>query len=203
MILAIVTIIGVTLVAFSAAPYIRAVLRGQVRPRLVSWGIWTVLAGIMTLAALQEGQLQSALLTGVTAAACGAILLLGWKRGSREMSRLDIVCLIGAITGVIVFFLVKDATIALAVSVAVDAVAFIPTLVHGWTNPEEESLSSFAMAASGEVFVIVAAVMSGATTAGLIYPIYAVLFNGAMTGLLIIGSHYGVESAYDYGTDEA
>lgn len=188
MILTIVTIIGVTLVAFSAAPYIHAVLRGQVRPKLVSWGIWTVLASIMTLAAFQEGQLQSALLTGVTAAACGSVLVLGWRRGSRRMSRLDIICLLGAIIGVVVFFLVKDATTALAVSVAVDAVAFIPTLMHGWTNPEEESLSSFAMAASGELLVIVAAVMSGATVAGLLYPVYALVFNGTMTALLIASS---------------
>lgn len=187
MVLSVLTIAGVVLVALSTLPYIRALLKGQVRPRLVSWGVWAVLAGVMTFAALMVGEVQSALLTGVTAAACATVLILGWRQGSRTMARLDWLCLIGALVGLAVFIVMKDPFLALAVSVAVDAIAFIPTLVHAWNDPEEESLLCFAAAAVGELFVVVAIVGAGPTVAGLLYPIYAVLFNGAVVAILVAG----------------
>ena len=201
MILTILTVIGIGLVALSTWPYIRSVLGGQVRPRLVSWGIWTVLAAIMTVAALSEGQLQSALLTGVTALSCGTIVLLGWRRGSRTVTRIDWICLMGALAGIGAFLVIRDATVALAISVAVDAVAFIPTLIHAWNDPEEESLTAFAMAASGEVFVLVAAVLEGATFTGLLYPVYAFIFNGATAVIIVIGQR--AVAALDFSGDEA
>ncbi|MGB4762721.1 MAG: hypothetical protein WBP12_05205 [Candidatus Saccharimonas sp.] len=201
MILTILTIIGVGLVALSTWPYIRSVLSGQVRPRLVSWGIWTVLAVIMTIAALSEGQMQSALLTGVTAASCGVIVVLGWRQGNRTVTRIDWICLAGAVAGIVAFLVIRDVMVALVISVAVDAVAFIPTLAHAWNDPEEESLTAFAMAASGEVFVIVAAVLEGATFAGLLYPVYAVLFNGATAVVILVGRR--AANTLDYSGDEA
>ncbi|MGB4767752.1 MAG: hypothetical protein WBP22_00685 [Candidatus Saccharimonas sp.] len=194
MILTLLTMIGVGMVAVSAVPYILAVMRGQVRPKLVSWGIWTVLAVIMTLAALEEGQLQSALLTGVTVAACASVMVLGWRQGSRQMNRLDVLCIIGAVVGVLVYFMVDSPLVALIVSVVVDAIAFIPTLVHAWTDPEEESLASFAVAASGELFVVVAAVAGAASFAGLLYPVYAVVFNGAVAALIIAARYRALDS---------
>lgn len=193
--------VGVGLVALSTWPYIRSVLSGQVRPRLVSWGIWTVLAAIMTIAALSEGQLHSALLTGVAAVSCGVIVLLGWRQGSRTMTSIDWACLVGALAGIVVFLIVRDAMVALAISVAVDAVAFVPTLIHAWNDPEEESLTAFAMAAAGEALVLVAAVLGGATFAGLIYPIYAVIFNGATAVVIVMGQR--MASSLDFSGDEA
>lgn len=187
MILTILTIAGVALVALSTLPYIRALLKGQVRPRLVSWGVWAVLAGVMTFAALTAGEVQSALLTGVTAAACATVLILGWQQGSRTMARLDWLCLVGALVGIGVFVVMRDPLLALAVSVAVDAIAFIPTLVHAWTDPEEESLLCFALAAIGELLVVAAILSAAPTLAGLLYPIYAVLFNGSVVVLLLAG----------------
>lgn len=200
MLLTVLTVIGVALVAVSTWPYIQSVLRGQARPRLVSWSIWTVLAIIMTIAALSAGHLQSALLTGVTAVSCGVIVLLGWRKGSRTITRIDWICVAGALAGIVAFLIIRDVMVALTISVAVDAIAFVPTLIHAWNDPDEESLTAFAMAATGEVLVLIAALFDGASFAGLLYPVYAVVFNGATAIVLLMGRQIG--SSFDFNGEE-
>jgi hypothetical protein len=178
--------IGAGLVAFSGVPYIVALLRHQVRPKLVSWAIWTVLAIILTLSALREGQIPSALLSSITIISCGTILILGWRRSTMRITTLDAVCLVGALAGLVAYFMLGGVA-ALIISVAVDALAYIPTLIHGYTDPDEESLASYAYAVAGEALVLGVALLSNATFAGLLYPVYVVVFNGLMTGLILVG----------------
>ena len=57
------SIIAAVVAAAGALPYILAILRGTARPRIVSWAVWTILAGIMTVSAFMEGQQASAVLS--------------------------------------------------------------------------------------------------------------------------------------------
>lgn len=176
--------IGVLLSSFSSLPYIREIIRGTARPRIASWGVWTLLSGVMTVAAFADVQIPSALLSLVSFLGCAVILSLGWRRGSRELSALDVICLVGAMLGLAALFVLRDPTVAVLVSVGVDAVAFVPTLAHGWGSPEEESLACFAFATAGAICALAAAILSGAALSGLAYPVYAVVFNGVMAAIL-------------------
>lgn len=189
--------IGVLISSFSSLPYIREIIRGTVRPRIASWAVWTALSGVMTVAAFADGQVPSALLSLVSFLGCAVILSLGWRQGSRELSTLDIICLVGAAVGFVALFVLRDPTAAVLVSVGVDAVAFIPTLVHGWESPEEESLACFSFATAGAVCALTAALLSNAALSGLAYPAYAVVFNGAMTAVL-----YATRATSSYRSDE-
>lgn len=194
-------IIGIALSTYSSLPYIRDILRGVVRPRIASWIVWTILAGVMAVSSWIEGQVPSALLSTVTFAGCATILALGWRRGSRALSLLDIICLIGALVGLASLAVLRDPAVAIFVSVAVDAIAFIPTFVHGWTDPEEESLVCFSLASAGAACALVAALLHDATLSGLAYPLYAVLFNGAMAAILfmspLLSAAYEGEEIYE------
>ena len=196
------TLLGVGLVSLSGVPYIRALMAGRVRPRLVSWVLWTVIAGITTLAALQEGQVPSALVSMVAVVTCGTIVALGWRQGSKSMTKLDIVCAIGAVVGIGVFVGAHDPLLALAVSLVVDAVAFVPTFVHGWRDPEEESLRSFVYATLGQAGTVAAALSVGAALTGLLYPVYALVFNGAMV-VILLTARTPWRSNEAYGGEEA
>lgn len=173
--------------AGGALPYIVSIIRGSVRPRIISWAVWTVLAAVMTYAAFMEGQRESMLLSLSTFVGCFAVLALGWRQGNITLSRLDIVCGIGALAGIASLFVLRNPTVALGIAVAVDAIAFIPTLVHAWREPYEESLACFALAATGGILALVAGIAKDATLAGVLYPIYAVVFNGVMVMMLIVG----------------
>ena len=194
-------IIGALIAATGSLPYMLATMRGTAKPQLVTWFVWTVLAGIMTISAYSEGQRASMMLSLSALVSCGIVVVLGWRQGQFQMSKMDIICLTGAAAGIGSLFILHDAFMALAVSIAVDIIAFIPTLIHGWNKPSEESLACFACAVIAAGISLGVAVYVHANVVGMMYPVYAVIFNGIMVGILMIGRMTpGVR--YRYETDE-
>ena len=90
---------GLLLSSISALPYLRDVTRGRARPRLASWAIWAVLLSAMTYIGVREGQVASAVLSMVSVVGCIAIVVTGWRHGSRALGKLDVVALVGAAVG--------------------------------------------------------------------------------------------------------
>lgn len=183
-------------------PYIKSMLRGSVRPELVTWSIWTLLAGILTFSSLAEGNIASTVLGAEGFVACGLVVILGARQGKFHVSKLDIFCLSGAAIGIASLVIFHNPTISLLLSVAIDAVAFIPTFIHGWENPDEESILCYLAAVIGASLSLTVALMNHAGIIGTIYPIYAVLFNGAMSVLLIAGQ-FLPDTGYGYDGEEA
>lgn len=181
--------LGTLSALFSMVPYISQLVRGVVKPRLVSWFIWSVLSTILTISSLAEGQIAGALLSSTSAIGCAVVLVLGWGRGSVRLARLDLVCLVGALLGILSLVILKDPKIALMISVSVNIIAFIPTLVHGWTRPNEESLPSFALASLGAALTLASTIMTNPPLIGMIYPLYALTFNGLMALILLSGNY--------------
>ena len=183
-------------------PYIRDILRGRTRPRLVTWAVWTFLAGVMTVSALIAGELPSAVLSGISLVGCGIVVVLGWKRGSTDLGRLDIMSLVGAVVGLAALFWLQNPTVALVISVSIDAIAFGPTLLHAWTDPDEESLSCYVLNTVTAGLAIAAAVYAGGSHTGLIYPIYSAAFNTIMSLLLVTAKRLNTSASYAYGNEE-
>jgi hypothetical protein len=52
---------GTSLTTASVVPYIKDIIHGKTKPRIVSWAIWTVLLGIAAIVSFQERQMASAL----------------------------------------------------------------------------------------------------------------------------------------------
>ena len=189
--------------ALALYPYIRDILKGRARPRIITWSIWAFLAGVMTVSALQTGEISSAVLSAQGFVGCSVIVLLGWRQGSQKIGRLDIASLAGAVVGLIALTLLQNPTVALVLSVAIDAIAFAPTLKHAWTDPDEEPLASYALNVGASSLAAVAAMAAGAGFVGLIYPIYSVLFNSIMTTLLAVSHRQLPEQDYRYADEDA
>ena len=201
MISALVTI-GALISAAGSVPYILAVIRGTARPRLVSWGVWAVLAGVMTVSAFIEGAMASAVMTAITFIACATVTILGWQRRTGGIKRVDMVCLVGAVLGIISLAIFKSPLVALTVSVAVDIIAFIPTLVHAWTSPYEESLTCFALSALGGTLAVLAVLAGEISVVALLYPAYSMVFNG-LAALLIVSGRSKSLLGQQYYSEEA
>lgn len=196
-------IIGAVVSAMSAVPYIRGVYRGNVRPKLVSWFTWCVLATLLTGAAFTSGQLMSAIMSSVTVGATALVLLFGLKQGNKSLDKLDIVSLVGAALGIAAWAMLDNPALAIFVAVTVDIIAFVPTIVHGWVAPEEESLSAYGLSVLGSGLGLLAAVLSGAALTGVVYPLYATVFNGLMVLLLTRDSWTGyIAALLPFASDE-
>lgn len=166
--------------AVSALPYIYGVVRGNVKPKIVSWFTWCLLAFLLTCTAFISGQIMSAIMSSVTVIVTGFVLILALKQGSVKLDKLDMLCMVGVALGIAAWLVLNNPVLAIFVAVAVDIVAFIPTLVHGWKSPQEESFMSYGLATVGAAMGLFAAVLTGSVFSGLVYPLYATVFNGIM-----------------------
>ena len=79
------------------------------------------------------------------------MVVLGWRHGSREFGRLDAVCVTLAAEGVALLAVATwvpgfiPLSWAVAVSVATDFLAYLPTFHHAWRRPSEEPWVPYAM----------------------------------------------------------
>ncbi len=187
--------VGMLLATLSPMPYIKDTLKGKARPRLVSWSVWAILLAIVTIAAISEGKVASAMLSGVSSVGCVLVVAAGWSNGSRRFSRLDKVAVIGAIIGLVVLMFARDALLALEVMVLVDAIAYVPTLAHAWRAPHHESLMSWSLALLAGGFMAIAGVMNHAGLMGLLYPVYSATFASFMVLLIVSGRAKRLDTA--------
>ena len=168
---------------WAAVPYLRDTWRGRTRPRLSSWLIWALAMGVGAAAALGRGQVIPGLFTGLCAAECGAVAVLGFARGDRAFGRLDACCAAGGLAGLVLLAAGRAPAQAVAVSVAVDLAAYTPTIRHAWTDPGEETWSTFAW--YGLASALILAVTDRGSFTAAAYPAYLAVFDTS-AGVLIL-----------------
>ena len=123
----------VTVVA--ALPYIIEIVRGRTKPRIVSWFTWSVLTGIACAASFADGQVPAGVLLLAGTFETALIVILGFKHGDRKFERLDMYCLAGAATGLVLWLLFNSPAIAVLATITIDLIGAIPTFKHSWEKP--------------------------------------------------------------------
>lgn len=178
------------LTASAIVPYARNILRGATKPRLVTWCTWGLLSAITSAAAFRDGQVPAGILAGIGAAGCAVILLLGWHKGIRQFGRLDIVCQIGALVGLGLWFTFDSPALAVITMTAIDLIGGIPTIIHSWKLPGEETWITYLLTGLAG-FVTVVAAENWQVTA-ILMPAYLFLFNIILTAVIILRKKYAV-----------
>lgn len=175
----------------AAVPYIVQIIKGKTKPRIVSWFTWTLLTGIAAAASFSDHQIGSGVLLVGSTTATLAVVILGLKYGDRHFSRVDIVCQACALVGLGLWLTLDSPAIAVVVSVAVDLMGGIPSLIHCWQKPYEETWISFVMASISGALTL-AAVQDWHITSAL-YPAYLLVINSMFAAIIIIRHRYVVD----------
>jgi hypothetical protein len=151
-----IVLLGAAVGWYSTLDYAIAIVRGRLRPSLASWGVWTTTASIGTVAAASMGSTVGAVISGATAVRCGQVFVpaLGmeireWWRArhgrpplvvaephTRSQRILDLVCLTACAGIGGAWWATADDTLALALAIAVDGIACLPTIWHGCQGKE-------------------------------------------------------------------
>ena len=187
------TIASSALTAAAALPYVLDIIRGRARPRIASWGIWAVVQAVGAASAFSARQLPGACYTLFCAAGCAAVVFLGWRHGSRDFGPLDAVCVALATEGVALLAVaaVRPRLVplswAVAVSVATDFLAYLPTFRHAWLKPGEEPWLPYALFGAAAALVLVVADFR--ILAGVIYPVYLLAADAAMVAMIRLSPH--------------
>ncbi|MDP9249098.1 MAG: hypothetical protein M3M85_01120 [bacterium] len=125
--------------------YLREIIRGQTRPNLVSWVIWTLPPFIGVFLMLKAGaglSFWGALAAGVTSLLVVAIALLK-NNGYWKLNRFDLVCGAIALTSLLIYLLTYNLAVSILFAVMADSLAYIPTIRKSWKFPETESSSTY------------------------------------------------------------
>jgi hypothetical protein len=185
----------VTLAA--ALPYLRETASGQTKPRVASWLIWGAITAIGATAAFTQHQIPAAIYALLCAFECFAIALIGLRQGDLRLAWLDSICLIGAIAGLVALILARSPEIALMTVLITDFLGSIPTIVHAWGSPGEETLSTYSLNTLGSGIILLAANIHIFTAIG--YPLYLFILDGALASIIFVRRrHSNIKSADNF-----
>lgn len=168
-------------------PYLMGVAHGKDKPRIVSWFIWSLLAGIGGAVALASHQLPSAAYLFATCIASAAVVVLGFKNGIKKVEKLDIFCLIGAVIGLSTWIFFHSPTATVIIVIFIDFVGAIPTIKHGWLYPHEETWLTFALFVVAEIITL--SISDYHVFNGYAITLFYLLEDGTLTLCILLSPH--------------
>ncbi len=179
----IIGVIAGLLAACSFAPYIRSILRGTTKPHRASYGIWSLLSMIILVSYFVTGARGTIwLLLSITSLQT-IVFILSFKYGMGGFQRLDVVCLTGAVIGLILWAVTENPLTALYVSIFIEVLGWIPTIKKTYLYPQTENLATWLIAlcaASVNLFAITEFALKI-----YLYPVYVLISDVIMVSLIV------------------
>jgi hypothetical protein len=169
---------------FSAYFYIRETLKGNTKPNRVSWTIWFIAPIVASAISFSKGAGISALPIFM-AGFIPFLVIIGsfWNKNAYwKLGKLDYICFALSIFAIVSWIFLKEGTLVTICAILADGIAFIPTYVKSWTNPETETLSSYYSGSFNALLSIFTLTAFSFNTAG--FATY--LFLGNLVEILIV-----------------
>jgi hypothetical protein len=137
-------------------PYIRDIFLNKTKPHSYSWFIWAVLQTIAA-AAMWSGGAGVAIASSVIGAVlCGFIFILSLKRGTKNVTRFDTVCLLGALIALTVYLFLHNPLLSIIFATLTDVIGSLPTLRKAYLEPDTETASTHLLSGASGAFAIAA-----------------------------------------------
>jgi hypothetical protein len=130
---------AVLLAIIGNVPYLFNVLTKKIKPHPYTWFIWSIVSMVTLFAQIQKGGGLAVIPTAAAEIFTIIIFILSIKYGFKDIDKRDNIFLVIALLGLIPWAITKDPTISVIVVVCIDLVAFIPTLIKTYRQPESES----------------------------------------------------------------
>jgi hypothetical protein len=146
-------------------PYVRSIVRGETKPHVLSWVIWSIGTFTVFFAQVADGAGIGAWAIGLSALITSYVALLSWvRRSDLSITPLDWGCLVAALLALPIWIITSSPLWAILTLTAVDLVGFGPTVRKAYTKPYEERIWFFLLGALRNAFVIAALERYSSTT---------------------------------------
>jgi hypothetical protein len=176
-------VISTVLVLLSPLVYIRSIVRGQTRPHRTTRLVLLLICILSTLALFDSHYSAAFWLSAASLVQAILVFVLSLYRGYGGYSKLDIVCLVIAVSGLIWWQVTDRPLVGLMAAITADMVGAIPMLVKTYKLPHTENWQFFAMDTFSGMLSLLALTSYTIYTAS--YPVYIVLING-LTAYFIV-----------------
>lgn len=184
------TLLGVILSLLSMSIYIVSILRGNTRPHLYTYLIWSIVTLIAFLGSLAAGGGVGAWVVGVTGFTSIIIFVLSFKYGTKDIKPIDTVFLIAALVSIISWVLFKNPLWSVVLAVIIDMCGYFPTIRKTWRDPNSEIFSAWAIGGIQALTAIVA--LSNFNFLTLLFPIEYFLMNCIIGCIILARGRYKV-----------
>lgn len=155
--------VALTLIAFF--PYIRAIVRGTVKPHVFSWIIWGTTTFVVFLAQLEDNGGVGAWPIGISGGVTTGIAILAYlKRPGITITRTDWLFFVLAMSALPFWYFTANPLWAVVILTAVDLLGFGPTFRKAYAYPYSESLLFFSLFTIRNLIVIAALENHSVTT---------------------------------------
>lgn len=178
-------ILGGIFATIGIIPYIKDILSGKTHPEKATWLIWTVLGVIAFSSQLAKGATASLWMTGLETLGQLIVLLLAFRMGIGGFQKKDYIALSLAVFGIILWYLTKEASIALYIVIAIDFSGTVLTIQKSYLKPQTETLSTWVLATIGGFLTILA--VGKFNIILLSYPVFIFAMNGIIALAIILG----------------
>ncbi|MFA5778326.1 MAG: hypothetical protein WC870_02465 [Candidatus Paceibacterota bacterium] len=138
-------IVGVLVNLLCSFWYIKNVLKGDTKPNPVSWFIWSLAPFVGVFLQLKAGaswSVMSVFMAGF-APLLVVIFTLFKKNAFWKIQLLDIICGIFSVLALVIYIITSNLWISIIFAIASDFLAYIPTFIKTWNNPETETSSVY------------------------------------------------------------
>lgn len=142
-------------------PYLRGILRGDVKPSRTAYTVWAIVESIALVSLIGTRSLVPAVLHSVFALSALTIALLSIKRGLNIKGGTDIICLIIAGIALIAWLVSGNAQLAVIGTATTVAVGYVSTYVKTKNNPGTENLTSWWLATVASAFSVLGTIAIG------------------------------------------
>ncbi|MEJ0073341.1 MAG: hypothetical protein WDN27_04660 [Candidatus Saccharibacteria bacterium] len=181
---ALLTVLGI--VDFLAnLPYIVDTYKGKTKPNIASWSTLTLINALTAGAGFAAGNAFNTAILGVSYFVGSSVIFgIAVYKGTRSYTRFDIIFQVLAVGGTILWLLMRNPDIALATVIIVGELAAVPMYRHAYQYPDEETWSTFLVAALTAVGALLLA--TNISFASVAVPVSLVVGNGFLTGIILI-----------------
>ncbi len=158
----------------------------RTQPSRATWTVWAALGIVTALSYAASGATSTIWVPMVYAGYFTVIALLSIPYGYGGWNRWDLLCIFGALCAALIWWQFNSPQIALYMTILIDTLGLIPTILKSYANPRRENLLAWNLAFVASILNILAVQWSSATFAIVIYPLYMVMGNGLIASLLYL-----------------
>ena len=149
-------IVAVVIGLISYYPYTRDIFSGKTKPHIYSWLIWTITQGTAMVAIFYGGGIWGGLELAMGTIFNIAVLVFCLKYGTKNITRGDTAVLIIALLAILVWWQFKMPLISVLMVSVIDFFGFIPSFRKSYQEPWSETLSSWILFSTANIFSILA-----------------------------------------------
>jgi hypothetical protein len=176
-------VIASLLAAGISLSYIYTIVRGQTRPHLYTMAIDALISSIVFTGALIAGAGSGVWGLGVSTCLVFIMVLLCFKYGTKDVTKLDAVFALAACASVIPWVLTKDPTLSVILASLINLISVVPSFRKTWNAPYSEPVILWGLNAVKHVFAIAATVSISLAT--VFYPISIILMNAVFVAMIL------------------